>query len=286
MKKLGFVLCCIIALQSCQKMERPGFAPLIPDPTPPPYSALKSFWAFEDNLTDAGENKFGGTGTAVSYVTGITGKALKIGAGGYYLPSISDTLVASNDFVSVPGDTLKKLGSFTLSFWINSVGPVQGGAQGIFAISNSSEFWGNCELFFENWNNGDEAFLKIHLFNAGVASGNGEEWNEVKIPNAFNKWTHYAITYNAANSKLNVYADGALTALNNKVLGGGNYGNIKFNNVSGMVLGSFAFQTSPSLTNHGPEGWAKSLDGSIDQFRIYNKALTDTEINGLFVGKL
>jgi hypothetical protein len=52
-----------------------------------------------------------------------------------------------------------------------------------------------------------------------------------------------------------------------------------------MVLGSFAFQANPSLTNHGPEPWAKSFNGALDQFRIYNRALTAAEILDLFTTK-
>ena len=40
---------------------------------------------------------------------------------------------------------------------MKGVGPVQGGAQGLFAISNKTEFWGNLELFMENHDNGSEA---------------------------------------------------------------------------------------------------------------------------------
>ena len=41
-----------------------------------------------------------------------------------------------------------------------------------------------------------------------MANGNGEEWTEVKIPGALNKWTHIAVTYNETNSQLTIYADG------------------------------------------------------------------------------
>lgn len=278
-----------LVIASCQKMDRPEQGEIILDPEPPPYTDLKDFFAFENNLTDQGESKLTATGTAVTYVTGVTGQAAKIGAGGYILTTgIGDTVRYPNGFYGVGRDTLSSLGSFTLSFWMNGVGPVDGGAQGLFSISNKSEFWGNLDLFLENDNNPadqSEAFLKVHMFNAGVASGNGEEWNEIKIPGALNKWTHIAVTYDAATSKFTIYADGAATAIKDKVLGGGNYGKIKFNNFNGMVIGTYQFQTVPTLTNHGPESWARSFNGSLDQFRLYNRALSASEINGLFTSK-
>jgi hypothetical protein len=264
-----------LAMTSCQKLERPLLKELILDPPPPPYTPLKSFWSFENNTGDSGSNLSAGTEVKLTYEPGINGQALRIGEGGYLL-------------IKEPGDSIVNLGSFTLSFWMNGVGPVKDGAQGLFAISNKNEFWGNLELFLENNDNPadqNEAFLKIHMFNAGVAEGNGEEWNEIKIPNALNKWTHIAVTYDAATSQFSVYVDGQPTSIANKKLGGGTYGKIKFNDVNGMVLGTYQFQTSPSLTNHGPEDWAKSFNGLLDQFRIYNQPLSAAEITDLFTSK-
>lgn len=264
-----------LIVTSCQKMERPELKELILDPPPPPYTPLKSFWAFENNTGDSGSNRLTGTEVNLTYEPGINGQAVKIGSGGYLL-------------IKDPGDSIKNLGSFTLSFWMNGVGPVKDGANGLFAISNKNEFWGNLELFLENNDNPadpNEAFLKIHMFNAGVTSGNGEEWSELKIPNALNKWTHIALTYDAATSQLSLFADGQPTSISNKKLGGGNYGNIKFKDVNGMVLGTYQFQTNPTLTNHGPEDWAKSFNGSFDQFRIYNQPLSSAEITDLFNSK-
>ena len=94
---------------------------------------------------------------------------------------------------------------------MNGVGPVTGGAQGLFAIANKNQFWGNLELFLENNDNGDEAYLKIHMFNSNASDGVGEQWNELKIPGALNKWTHVALTYDSTTSKLTLYIDGQPT---------------------------------------------------------------------------
>lgn len=278
-----------LAMTGCQKMERPELKELILDPEPPAYTDLKSFWSFEGNLTDEGENNLTPESIATSYVTGITGQAAQIGAGGYILlKALDDENEYDNGYIGKPGDTLANLGSFTFSFWMNGVGPVNDGAQGVFSLSNSAEFWGNLDIFLENQNNGNEAFFKIHMFNANAPSGNGEQWNEVKVANVYNKWTHVALVYDAATSQLSFYVDGAATGISNKKLtfsDGSDYGRVKFNNFNGMVLGTHQFQTTPSLTNHGPEGWAKSLNGALDQFRIYNRALSAAEINNLFTTK-
>ncbi|MEO6069756.1 MAG: LamG domain-containing protein [Chitinophagaceae bacterium] len=278
---LGAMICSLIfglGITSCQKMYRPPLV-LIPDPPPPPYNPLKSYFSFENNLTDSGELKLSATGKNITYGAGVAGQAAKIGADGYIL--IQDV-----------GDTIKNLGSFTFAWWMNGpTGPVTGGAQGILSIANKNEFWGNLEIFLENYSNPADpnaVFMKIHLLNGNAATGNGEEWiadDNLKMTNVLNKWTHFALTYNAATSKLSLYKDGVPTATYNKTLGGGTYGAVKFNNVTGMTIGNFSFQTIPTLANHGPEPWAKPFNGSIDQVRIYNKALTDAEVSSLFTSK-
>lgn len=262
----------LLSLAGCQKFDRPGLDNLIFDPPPPPYSILKSFWAFEDNVGDSGQYRVKPKAEAITYETGVNGKAAHIGNDGYISSAILN-------------DSLKTPGNFTVAFWMKGVGPVQGGAQGLFAISNNTEFWGNFEMFLENLNNGSEAFLKVHLFNSSASDQKGEVWKEIKIPNFLDKWSHVAVTYSAADSKLSIYADGQPTAINGEVLDGGNYGPLVWKNVGGIVLGTFAFQTDPSLTNHGPESWAKSFNGSLDQFRIYNVTLSAAQVNQLYTSK-
>jgi hypothetical protein len=274
-----------LSIVGCQKLDRPELGDYPVDPDPPPYTDLKTQFTFEDAPTDAGENGLTATEVKnVTYVDGVDGKAAKFGDGGYILyKAIGDTVVYPNEFKGVPADTLTNLGSFSLTFWMNGVGPVVGGAQGLFSISNSNEFWGNLDLFLENNDNGSEAFLKVHMFNAGVASGNGEEWNEIKIPGALDKWTHIAVVYDASTSKFNLYSDG-VAVIADKELGGGDYGKVKFKDFNGMVVGTYQFQTDPSLTNHGPESWAKSFNGAMDQLRIYNRALSSSEVQALVDG--
>jgi Concanavalin A-like lectin/glucanases superfamily len=277
-----------LVLVSCQKLYRPPLGEIIQDPLPPPLSILdsKSYWPFDGNARDTGEYKLETAVKNISYVPGVAavptvtgGEAAQIGANGY----------AS---VSSVADGLKTPGSISIAFWMKgATGPIQGGAQGLFAMSNSTQFWGNLEIFLENYTDAADpnaVWMKIHLLNANVAGG-GEQWladDNVKIKNVLGKWTHIALTYNASTSMITLYKDGAPTLINNKVLGGGTYGNLKFDNLTGIVLGSFAFQTTPSFTNHGPETWAKSFNGALDQFRIFTKALTAAEVLNLFNNKL
>ncbi len=288
LKKLVLGVVVIFIFGSCQKLYRPALGDYLKDPDPPPYNALKGFWAFEDNVTDQGENDLDGTASNLSYVTGINGKAVQVGAGGYLLcKTIGETTVHPNGFVGYPADTLASLKSFSVSFWMKGVGPVQGGAQGIFSLSNKNQFWGNLDVFLENYNSGDDAFFKVHLFNKN-GTGTGETWiadNAMKFTGVLNKWTHVVFTYDAATSVFKSYIDGNVANQRNLTSGGNPYGDVEFKDFNGLVIGSFQFQTNPTLSNHGPEAWAKSFNGALDQFRLYNKALSAAEVTDLFVNK-
>lgn len=263
---------------SCQKMNRPALGDYLKDSNPPG-GPLKFYAAFDGttnspvkNAVDSIQANYPMANTMTS-IDGISGKAMQGGSSNQHIKYSS-----ANDFVST-------VSSFTVSFWMKGVGPVTGGAQGIFSISNRTQFWGNLEVFLENYDNGNAAFIKVHLLNANLPDG-GEQWiadDAMKIANVLNKWTHVVFTYDATTSEFKTYIDGALN--NSRILNGGNYGKIKFDNFNGMVLGTFAFQATPSLTNHGPEDWAKSFNGALDQFRLYNTVLTVAEVSSLFTGK-
>lgn len=264
--KIAIAVLAIVTVGACQKFDRPELV-IIPDP-PKVYTPLKSFWAFENSVVDSGENKLAGTPTGITYVAGVTGQAMQGSATG-------------NLFLSAVGDTIRNLGSYTVSMWVNSA--TAPSATGLLAISNSKTFWGNLEIFYEGYSvDATTAYLKVHMYNKNVAVvADQEAWNEYKIPNWFGKWSHLAITYSGATSTFKIFANGV--SVYTSVIKNGAYGPIGFNDVAGMVIGSFQFMTTPSLTtNHGAETWARNFTGQMDQVRIYNVALSDAEINTLF----
>lgn len=283
---LGFGL----VMSSCQKLDRPELGAIQYDPEPPAFSPLKSYFAFENNLTDAGESGLMATNNGTTFAAGVTGQGLQVAQGQYILlPIVGDTTVHPNEFVGIPADTVKNLGSATVSFWLNAPSNFDDGAQGIFSFSNKTTFWGNFDVFLENYKNAADAtegFLKIHMLNSNAAAAAVEQWNEVKIPNFFGKWTHIAITYDGGTSQISVYADGAATSINNKVLAGGAWGKLSFADFNGLSIGTHQFQTNPSLTdNTGAQSWASSFKGTLDNFRLYNRALTAAEVQQLFTNK-
>lgn len=265
-----------LLITSCQKMERPALGDYPEDPPAPPLQILgaQSYWAFDGVVNDTGAFNLQAKRNKIAFVSGVTfvdgvtgGEALSIGDKGYLM--IQD----------IP-DALKNPGSISVAFWFKGTGPVKGGAQGLFAISNTNRFWGNLEIFLENFDtNSDSARIKIRLVNKDAGA-----WIDVRVPDVLNQWSHLAFVYDGATSTASLYINGE--SVYNNAFDAATWGSLMFEDVGGVAIGTFAFQTAPSLTNHGPEGWAKSFNGALDQFRIFTDALSASEVQNLVDNKL
>lgn len=266
---------------------------------------LVSKFSFENALTDKMAAITNAQPTNVAYVAGAKGNA--------YQGSSSQMRY----FVGDANASITGLNSFTIAFWMNSAGTVdpavagQGkGAQGIFSIVRPTEFWGGINLFLENPDGAfpDRIRLKIDLENGRPGVAWGSQGAIMNIDNAKNKWIHVVYTYDAKTSTLSAYKDGEPAAnlgnfpyapaggvqgsaklfadnpggLDNPNNAAG-YGDFLMKGTNGKVLfGNHQFQTTPPLNNGGPQGWATSYAGMLDEFRIYNIALPSADVAALY----
>jgi hypothetical protein len=222
-------------------------------------SNLVAHWSFENSWNELVSGN-AGTVTGSTFGSGLKGNSL-VNSGSSYV--VYNTPAA-----------LQNLKSFTVALWVKADLNTAGIA-GLFDIANSDNFWGNLTIFFENGGSADVAKLKIHVNNNGADGWLGNyDLNKI-----WGVWTHIAVTYDAASSTFNVYSNGSNIAT--QTIAG--FGNLVFQNASKMVLGTVDFQTTPSLTNHGPEPWASYLSGNLDEVRVYNKALSNSEISSLLI---
>jgi len=223
-------------------------------------SSLVGYWAFDGSLIDSVSGQLA-IGTNTSFGTGTKQQALQTGATGYAL--------------FTPGTAITGMHSYTISYWVNA--PVNAnGIAGTVNFSNNSNFWGNIDQFFENGSSAAAATFKVH-----VTNGNGNEHWVVKtgIPNAFNKWTHMATSFDSATKTFKFYVNGSEVASEVDAA----FGNLQFANYGKLVFGTVQFMTTPSLTSsHGAEGWAGFLNGLMDEVKIYKKALTSDEVLALY----
>ena len=243
-------------------------------------------WAFENSLNDS-VAAVAGAAKSAAFGAGKKGQAFKGATDGYAL-------------YDAAGAKIPALQSFTIAFWMNTSQPDK--ATGVFSLNNSKDFWGSLDIYMESYKpnnvpNPDTAFMKVHINNDNV-NWKGQ-FIDFKVPAAIGKWVHMAATYDATTSVFNMYSNGQALGVNSAGNPGNTkgpklrgddpangdvfYGPIKFVNASKMVIGTFQFQTTPSLsTAADAQTWAQSFTGLLDEFRIYDKALSGSDVNALF----
>jgi hypothetical protein len=263
-------------------------------------------WSFDNTLTESKAN-LTGTPTNTAFATGAKGQAYEGSStqARYAIYNVSPTVQA--------------LSSMTFSFWINAPAnvnnpnptPDQGkGIQGIFSLTDPTDFWGGINLFIENnERNGvqNTDTLKLKLFWRNQRTGvvwQGQD-PQFFVPASVGRWVHVAFTYDATTSRVVVYKngvkggtgsltgpygpfDGENTLYANDPGGVANpnsaplHGAIQLPTAAKMIIGACQFSTTPSLGSAGAQPWATTFRGLLDEFRIYNKALSSSEVESLY----
>ena len=236
--------------------------------------SLVAYWAFEGGLVDS-VSKATGENKGITFGAGFKGQSLQGVLGKY---AIAD----------LPAG-VKSMTSFTIDFWMNAPrntnNTADGSSGGILTpltFTQTDQFWGSLDFFFENTSSSvpeTNGNLKVHFQNSQVSK---EAWFTSSIlTNCWGTWQNIALTYDATTSTFSMYQSGNLVA--KQVVDG--LGDLSFPTTANqIVFGTEQFNCSPSLgTAGGSQGWAGYLNGYLDEVRIYNKALTATELQALIV---
>ncbi len=247
-------------------------------------SNLVAHFTFDGTIADAKGGVTGGTTSGTtSFVTGRKGQAYKGSADGF----ISYTN---------PGP-IAGLTSFTVSMWINTEKHYDA-AQGVFGLAKQDgSFWGNFFMMIEgNDRVSNRMFMKLH-FEKNTAPFI-EHWIEphgfgvpslpdFRPDDMYGAWRHVAWTYDAATSKAALFVNGTKMPLppgaeDRKADGTGTpLGELNFKNATRFVIG--AFQNQLGAPFNSPESWMLPYTGMLDEFRVYNKALSAVEISAITV---
>jgi hypothetical protein len=223
--------------------------------------SLVGYWSFDGNYIDE-VSKTAGTATGTTFTAGFKGQALQGALNSYVL--------------TTPSNAIKNMQSFTITEWINTP-PPSTGIIGFFTLTNTTKFWGNIEMFFENGSDNTNGKIRVHVSKNGADNTYAVD----NVPNLFNAWINISVTYDAGSSTFGLYINGG------KVSSGtvsGVTGPLSFTDIGNIVFGTTQFQTNPSQTSAtGSQPWASFLTGKIDEVRIYNKALTEAELQALIV---
>ena len=186
--------------------------------------------------------------------------------------------------LNVPANFVRTLSAFTLSAWIFP-NDYRGG---IFTVGSSDEGvdanWGALALFLDGGNPDDGAILKGYFYNdaPGAVWHGFYPWVSGITALA---WQFVTMTYDSATSKLMLYVNGTPAYEQDVFLGPadeeGNQaaaGEIAMLNATCCYIGAFAQR----MTGASAETWLSFYSGKIDEVRIFNKGLSETEVAQLY----
>lgn len=263
-KSIAFAIVASAMLVGCQKMDNPalGDYPLDANPVGGP---LKFYVPFDFETTDplkfAVDNvraRFP-SDNPLTAVTGIKGKAIQGGIAKKFIAYPS-----ANDFASTAS-------SLTVAFWSKHDVPTQTE----FAFALTSDNWAKASMFCLFEGSVSNPIIKLFVDEQGT----GDKWFEwvgVSGTSAVfdNQWHHLAFVYDKATSVMTFYIDGVSRGTSSWA----GHGAIKFktSSINGFRIGG---------SGNPDEGWMNSWSGAIDNFRLYNTALSSAEVLDLFTNK-
>jgi len=243
------------------------------DPSTIATSNLVAYFPFNGNATEAIGTLTPEVQPNVTYVTGRRGKAYQGATGAhlrYALPAASK---------------LKSLTSFSVGMWFKSP-LVTGDPEPIFFQIGKSDdlFWGNMTLALNRLAaTADSLQFKAFFLKTGV------EWSGQSVgfsKNTFkiNNWMHLVFEYDAATSKYKIFKDGVQVVTNTGV-------EDRKSGPTGTALGALAFDKAdkinigawrPKTEGTATDGWMGWFMGNLDELRVYDKALSATEVKALY----
>lgn len=273
-KYIGCCLTSIVILSSCQKYDRPSLGDYPTDDAVLPAGDLRFYVPFggespinAQNMVDS-ISKNPSYRTTLTLVDGVNGKALQ-GADGTAVKYLN-----AND--------IKNATSLTVAFWVKR--GVNDRTEIYFGLTgNSTDYWHQSPLFLlVEHGTATEVTMKFAV---------DDKWyeftdaNKMKRPLLDGNWHHLAIVYSETTSKTTFYFDGAAItdAPASATTHGGQTGPLKIKSAGNMILGGWNKHASLGGVT---DDWVKSFAGAMDQFRLYNKALSATEILALYNSKL
>lgn len=255
------------AFSACQKMDRPQLGEFTRDANPPG-GPLKFYLAFDGttpdplmNAVDSVKATFPSENPLQS-VDGVSKKGIQgDGTKAIKYPSANDFNLST---------------SATISLWVNNT--VNPNTELYFSLA-SKDYWHESAAFLlVEHATADSCTFKFALQDKWIEFNN----KSFKRPLLNGQWHHLAFTYDEATSLLKIYFDGL------QVPTPGNSGNLglgplNLRNATNLVVSGW--NKHAGLT--GPQdGWISAFTGKMDQFRLYGKALTETEVLALYNSKL
>lgn len=246
---------------------------------------LKAYWPLDGNGVESISNTNPSSTVATTWETGIKGQGAKLSEGYLKYPSIT----------SLSGS----LSSFTMSAWIKVQN--NGSSASVFlSLTRPNEWAGNINFMAETgwkdatvdslavkglivsdnaiaWQDSRNA-IKLDQGMLDFNAANPTEVQHVAFPNKVGgQWSHAVITWDGATKLFKVYSNGVKIS---------NPAWEKRGTVDGTSL-TFVTPTTPIIGAFGDiattvETWNKAMTGNIDEVRVWDKALIQSDVTALY----
>jgi len=232
---------------------------------------LVAHWPMEGNRKEKKSGAAPATVKNATFEVGAKGKGVKLQEG--YL--------AYNEIAA-----LNSLPNMTVSLWANFDNNGSS-PSAFFTMTRPNEWAGNINLMSETgWKKSglDTLVLKGLVV---TKKDNNPSWQDsrnepskggVQVPKGINKWNHIVMTWDGASSNFKIYHNGVKIS-NPEWEPRGTTGPLNFFTPTKALIGAWGTNIPGGGT---AEAWQKPMIGSLDELRVYNKALTDAEIGSLY----
>lgn len=241
---------------------------------------LLAYWSFDGDRKEIKSSIAPSTQSNTSFITGIKGQALNFNAGYVLYPTIA-ALSSANAIASCTVSMWVKFdnnGSQASEFFALTQTPA---AQTDWltilnvAAETGRPVGGN--LVFHSW---------IGSYPSGSRRG-GDNINDFgnagvdfqTVPKA-NQWLQYIMRYDAATETIDLFANNIRVSNNNFRVRTG-LGPLVCPVPTQVLLGGFP-TAATGFNLSAIQSWQALLTGSMDELRVYGKALTDVEISALY----
>ncbi|HTI90897.1 MAG TPA: LamG-like jellyroll fold domain-containing protein [Puia sp.] len=243
---------------------------------------LLAHWTFDSTNEETISHTAPTNAVNASFVKGVHGPALHLNAGYISYPVVNALNIAN-------------YGSVSVSLWIN-VDNNGKTASEFFALTpgpDAQNDWGSVINVYAETGAHTVAYddtLVLHgavgSYPKGLRIGGdnlndyGNRGTDFQTLHGTNKWVHYVMVYNAGDSTLNLYANN-IKISNNNFAYRGNIGPIIAPIPVQPLIGAWP-NAATGFAKSGVQDWQGFLTGSIDELRVYNKALGADEIHALY----
>lgn len=244
-------------------------------------SNLLAYWSFDGTNNETKSSTAPSTAKNASFVTGIKGQALHLDAGYVVYPTIA-ALSSAN-----------AIASCTVSMWVN-VANNGSQASEFFALtqpaSAQTDWLAILNVAAETGHPATDQNIAFHswigTFPGGVRKG-GDNINDYGVAGtdfqtvaAANNWVQYMMRWDASTENLDLFVN-SIRISNNNFRHRAGLGAIISPTPTQVLLGGFP-NASTGFNLSGTQSWQALLKGSIDELRVYSKALGDQEISALY----